>query len=40
MEPKIVKIWDEINPVVYDGKEALSTRLLERNYRQLRECLI
>lgn len=37
--PKIVKTWDEMPPVVFDGAEAFSTRVLERNYREMQVAL-
>jgi len=37
---KIVKTWDEIPPVVYDGEDAFSIRYLERNYRKMKEALL
>ena len=30
---KIVKTWDSLNPVVYVDNEAISTRVLEKKYR-------
>jgi len=30
---KIVKTWDSLPPVIYDGREAISTRVLEKKYR-------
>jgi len=36
-KPKIVRSWDEMPPVVFDGDEAFSTRLLERRYRKMEE---
>ena len=36
---RIAKTWDEVNPVLYDGDEAISTRYLEYNYRRMRELL-
>lgn len=30
---KIAKTWNEINLVLYDGDEAISTRVLEKKYR-------
>ena len=32
-EMRIAKTWDEVNPVLYDGDEAISTRVLEKQYR-------
>jgi hypothetical protein len=34
---KIVKSWDAMPPVLYDGDEAFSTRLLEKQYRELEQ---
>ena len=31
---RIAQSWDSIPPVLYDGDEAISTRKLERDYRQ------
>lgn len=36
---KIVKSWDAMPPIVYDGIEAFSTRILERNYREMERVL-
>ena len=30
---KTVRTWDQLNPVIYDGDEAISTRVLEKKYR-------
>ena len=30
---KIARTWEEVNPVLYDGDEAISTRVLEKQYR-------
>ena len=38
-EIKIVKSWDSMPPVLYDGAEAFSTRLLERKYRLMQEAM-
>ena len=34
---RIATTWDSIPPVVYDGDEAISTRVLEKNHRDTRE---
>ena len=34
---KVVKTWNALNPVVYDGDEAISTRVLEKKYRNTLE---
>ena len=34
-EPRIARTWDSLPPVVYDGDEAISTRVLEYKYRQM-----
>lgn len=31
---KIARSWDEVNPVLYDGNEPVSTRVLEKQYRE------
>lgn len=33
-EIRIAKSWDSIPPVLYDGDEAISTRVLEKQYRE------
>jgi hypothetical protein len=38
-EPKIVKAWDEMPPVVFDGHEAFSTRFLARKYREMESAM-
>ena len=35
-KPKIVQKWDELPPVVWDGEESFSTRVLERKYERTR----
>lgn len=35
MQPRIVKTWDELPPVVFDQGEAFSTRVLERQHREM-----
>ena len=39
MTVRIARTWDSIPPVVYDGDEAISTRVLERQHRDLLEAL-
>lgn len=34
-ETRVVQTWDELPPVVSDGGEHFSTRVLERKYREL-----
>jgi len=34
---RIVRTWDELNPVVSDGYEQISTRVLEKKYRDTLE---
>jgi len=38
-EPKVVKTWDELPPVVFDQGDAFSTRVLERKYRKMEEAM-
>ena len=37
---RIARSWDELNPVVYDGDEPVSTRVLEKNHRDLESRLL
>ena len=32
---KIATSWDSINPILYDGDEAISLRVLEKRYRDM-----
>lgn len=36
-EPTIVRSWDSLPPIVYDGNESFSTRLLCDQYRKLEQ---
>jgi hypothetical protein len=38
-EPKVVKTWDELPPIVFDQGEAFSTRVLERQHRNMFDAL-
>jgi len=39
MDIKLVKSWDAMPPVVYDGEEAFNTRPLEYDYREMLDIL-
>ncbi len=36
-EPRIARTWDSVPHVLWDGDEAISTRVLEHKYRETRE---
>ena len=38
-EIKVVTSWDQLPPVVYDGEEAFSTRVLEDKYRKMENAM-
>lgn len=38
-EIRVAREWDSVPPVLYDGDEAISTRVLEHQHRTMREAL-